>query len=184
MKRLVVAMTLALVWAGSARAEDAPAFKLELKDAPDLPSGKVATVQGTAKPAGDKFFVDSVGVMQPVVITLIAQNKGDAIKIVLGKQRWDEDLKEATTGPDGQVTLKLRTQGEVRMTVSAADKKKYWLVVWVGAEVLPQLAPAVLRGGAAATSSKTSPVVAGLVIALVVLALAFVVRMRRRGGKQ
>jgi hypothetical protein len=122
---------------------DEPAWKLELKPDPTLPSGRVAIVKGAAKSEGEHFFIENAFVLQPVVVTLVAGNPGDALKLVLGKDRWDENLREAVTGPDGKATVKLRTQGEVRMTVSGDGAKPYYLIAWVGDEVKPELAPVV-----------------------------------------
>jgi len=183
MKRLVVAMVM-ICWAGSGRAEDAPAYKVELQPAPDLPSGKVATIKGTATPAGDKLFVEAIGVLQPVVVTVVARHRADHIKIVLGKQRWDEDLRHAATDDSGQVTLKLRTQGELRMTVSADHDADYWLVVWVGDEVKPDFPPALTPMDKVAAAGKSSNAV-GIAIAVVlgVLILILIVWLKRKGGR-
>jgi len=162
---------------------DAPAFKLELKPQPGLPNGKVATIQGTGGLPGDKFFIESVGVLQPVVITLIAKKKGDVLHLVTGKQRWDETIDKADTGADGQVTIKLRTQGEVRMTVSAdGDPKPYYLVVWAGDEVKPDFAPVFtpMNAAAAGGSSTGSIVIAGIIGLLIVI---LVVWLKKRGAK-
>lgn len=112
-----------------------PAWKLELKPEKGLPNGKVAIVKGTAKPGGDRFFIPNVFVLQPVVVTLVAGNPRDELRLVLGKDRWDETLREAATGGDGKAIVKLRTQGELRMTVKGARPGPYYLVAWVGDEV-------------------------------------------------
>ncbi len=113
-----------------------PAFRLELKPAKGAPNGNAAAARGTATPKGDRFFVPNVFVLQPVVVTVFAKKPGDAIKVRLGKDRWDETLLEGITGADGKAILKFRTQGEVRITVSAdAPAKPYSLLVWVGDEV-------------------------------------------------
>jgi hypothetical protein len=182
------------VGASASRADDKrekPAYKLNLKPADGLPNGKVATLQGTANPGGDKFFVESVGVLQPVVVTLVAKNKGDAIKLVLAKQRWDENLRSGTTGPDGMVTLKLRTQGELRMIVSGEGDKPYNLIVWVGDEVKPDFdaAPAITpmkdykgsKAGAAAGSGTTEIVIACVLGGLIIM---LVVWLKRKGAKR
>jgi hypothetical protein len=122
---------------------DDPAWKLDLKADPSLPNGRVAIVKGASRSEGEHFFIENAFVLQPVVVTLVAENPGDALKLVLGKDRWDENLREASTGPDGKAIMKLRTQGEVRMTVSGDGAKPYYLIAWVGDEVKPDLAPVV-----------------------------------------
>ena len=187
MRQVLCLLVCLAVGASIARAEEAPAYKLNLKPAEGLPNGKVATLQGTANPKGDRFFVESVGVLQPVVVTLVAKNKGDVIKLVLGKQRWDEALRQGTTGPNGMVTFKVRTQGELRMTVSGDGAKPYNLIVWVGDEVKPDFAavPAITPmkdyKGAGGGSNTT-----GIIIACVLggLLIVLVVWLKRKGAKQ
>ena len=101
------------------QSEQLPAYKLELKAAPGLSEGKV----------GDRFVVANLGALQPVTVTLIAQNKkDDGIKMVLGKDDWSEKLREARTSAEGQVSIHTRTQGDLRITVLAdGEPKPYWL---------------------------------------------------------
>ncbi len=198
-RAVAIALLVAVLGLPSvAMANEQKAYKLELKEAKGLPNGKVATLQGTAHPEGDQFFVEAVGVLQPVVVTLVAKNPGDEIKVILAKQRWDENLREATTGPDGKAILKLRTQGELRIIVKGEGDKPYNLIVWVGAEVKPDFdahpaltpmksykgsgaagpgAPGKAGGGSGTT---------GIVIAAVlgVLLIGLVVWLKRKGGKR
>jgi hypothetical protein len=136
-------IALLLLAASSSSFGDEPAWKLDLKPDPSLPNGRVAIVKGSSKPEGEHFFIENAFVLQPVVVTLVAEKPGDSLKLVLGKDRWDENLREAATGPDGKAIMKLRTQGEVRMTVSGDGAKPYYLIAWVGDEVKPELAPVV-----------------------------------------
>lgn len=193
---LVVGIAVVLPALANA-ADEGPAFKLELKPAKDLPNGKVATIQGTGHPEGDKFFVEAVGVLQPVVVTLIAQHKGDVVKIRLGKQRWDESLRTAETGAEGQVTMKLRTQGELRMTVTADGEKPYWLVVWAGDEVKPDFTPAIspmksYKGkpggtgsggpGGAGGGGNTNGIIVAIILGAIIIAGAIL--LKRKGGSK
>lgn len=115
---------------------EAPAFKLELKPAKGLPNGNVAALKAIATPVADKYYIPNVFVLQPVVVTVIAANPAEPVKVRLGKDRWDESLMDAVTGPDGKAIIKLRTQGEVRISVSAdAGRRPYKMLAWVGDEV-------------------------------------------------
>jgi hypothetical protein len=138
----VLAACLAL---SLARAADEPAYRLDLKPAKGLPNGRVAALKAVATPRPDKFFIENAFVLQPVVVSLFSENPADVVKIRLGKDRWDEALVEGATGPDGKAILKLRTQGEVRISVSADEgHKPYKLLVWVGDEVKVVPEPAVM----------------------------------------
>lgn len=141
--RLAVAMLL-LALPFAARAEE-PAYRLDLKPAKGLPNGRVAALKAIATRVPDKFYIPNVFVLQPVVVTVFSENPADVVKVRLGKDRWDESLMEGATGPDGKAILKLRTQGEVRISVSAAEgRRPYKLLVWVGDEVKVTPEPAVM----------------------------------------
>jgi hypothetical protein len=185
--KIALMIAVLLVSLVGVAAAEAPAFRLELKPAEGLPSGKVETLQGTAKTEPDQFFVEHIGVLQPVVVTLFAAHKGDKIKMVLAKERWDEKLQEHVTGPEGQVTAKLRTQGELRIIVTAeGEPKPYFLMVWVGDEVKVELASVIVpmsthtrgAGTSVAGGSTLSIVLAVGVVALLVMIVVFAMRKR------
>ena len=192
----IIAILLIVAATASAEEKEKPAYKLELKPDSRLPSGTAALVQGDSNPEGDQFFLENVGVLQPVAITLIAKNEGDQIKLVLAKQRWDEKIRESETGPGKKtVTEKLRTQGEVRMIVKAdGDPKPYLLVVWVGDEVKPDMAPVVSKmkeysgpgagaGSASAGGGSSSTTTAIVVMLGVIIVLLLIIVLRKRGSK-
>ena len=172
--------------------DDQPAFELPLREAPELPSGKAASVQGDSRPQGDNFFIDNIGVLQPVAVTLIAKNDGDVIKLILAKDRWDESIRDISTGPgNSRVTLKLRTQGELRMIVKAdGDPKPYFLVAWVGPEITPDMAPVISpmkdykggpSGGGGGGGDHNGLIAVAIVAGLIVV-VVFV--LRNRGKKR
>ena len=182
---LIITWLGGLAWAQPPKKQ--PDYKLELKPAPNLPSGKAAAAKGKAVATPDHFFVENIGVLQPVVVTLIAKKKGDAIKVVLGKATWEEKFREGVTGPDGQVTLKLRTQGELRIRVSANDSEPlpYLLLVWVGDEIKPELkSVTVSMKDYKAKKSGGSNAFVGIGIALAIVGvLGLVIRKKLRGAR-
>ena len=179
-------------------AEDFTSYKLQLQTNPKFPNGKIRAIEGTADQLGDHFFLEGVGVLQPLAITLVAQHQGDEIEIAFGQDRWDEKIETAKTGPEGEITTKLRTQGDLKMTITASgEPKPYWLFVWVGDEVKPDLASVVTPlktykakhpngpppPPGAKSAGGTSPVmyvIAGALVVIVVLLLLLVVRKRGR----
>ena len=194
----VVLTVVLLVVPRLAVAEDFPSYKLQLQTDPDFPGGKIRAIEGKASPRGDHFFIEAVGILQPVAITLIAQKKGDPIDLALGQGRWDEILETHSTGDKGEVTVKLRTQGELEITVSTkGEPKPYWLLVWVGDEVKKvDLAPVLTPmkaykeknpngppppPGTAAKAGGTSPVLYVIAGALVVIIILLVLMLRKRG---
>jgi len=199
-RRLVVSIGVAalICVVRPAAAGDIPEYKLQMQTSPKVP-GKQRIIDGQAGPQPDRFFVEGLGVLQPVAVTLIAKNKGDEITVAFGQDRWDETIQKATTSADKpEVTTKLRTQGDLKMSVTAAtEPKPYWLIVWVGDPVDPeaQLAPVVVpmsqykrehpdagkRPGAAAGG--TSPVMVVIAVALVAIVLLLALMAFRKKGK-
>ena len=183
---------------GAAFAEDKPkeppAYPLQFKTGYELPNGKVSTWQGMAKPApGDRFFTENLLVLQPIVVTVVAKNKGDKIKVTLAKLRWDEKHMEGSTGDKGKVILKTRTQGDLRIVVTSEDggePKPYYLMVWVGDEIKPQLKPVVTsmkthqaKGGVPGAKGGGGNSKIAIVIAVVLgLGILFLVlKLKKRG---
>lgn len=205
MRRVIVwvvalACISGVAWADEPKEKERPDTQLEFKTGYDLPNGKVATYKGVATAApGDHYFTENLLVLQPIVVTVVAQNKGDKLHLTLAKMRWDDKQMEGSTGKDGKVILKTRTQGDLRVIVTAeggGDPKPYYLMVWVGDEIKPQLKPVVtsmknykptggvgVPGVPAAKGGGSSTV--GIVIA-VVLGLGLIVlvlKLRKRGVK-
>jgi hypothetical protein len=197
---LYVVLSVAVL--GSARqaaAEDIPAYGLQMQTDPRYP-GKHRIVEGEAGPQPDRFFLEGLGVLKPIAVTIIAKNPGDQITVTFGQDRWDEALKTIKTDKNNPgVTAKLRTQGDFKISVTAAqDGKPYWLLVWVGDEVTPELAPVTVPmskykkehpdagkapAKAAASDGGTSPVMIVIAVALVLIVLLLAVVVFRKKGK-
>jgi hypothetical protein len=199
--RWVIVSVVALACAhGVAFAEEnkePPAYPLEFKTGYGLPNGKVSMWRGMAKPyPGDRFFTENVLVLQPITVTVVAAKKGDKIHVALAKMKWDDKHIEGTTGADGKVILKTRTQGDLRVVVTnpgGGDPKPYYLMVWIGDEHKPQLKPVVssMKNHQAAApipgapgvkgsgGSNTLAIVIAVVLGLVIVVL--VLKLRKRG---
>lgn len=196
--RRVLLLGLA-VWfcvARPAAAEDIPSYKLQMQTEPSLPGGKIRIVEGEAVAKPDRFFLEGLGVLSPVAVTIIAKHKGDVIQVAFSKDRWDEVLKTVATSADkNEVTTKLRTQGDLQMAVTATgDPKPYYLIVWLGDEVQPDLAPVTVpmskykaehpdAGKAPAAAGGTSPVMIVIAVALVAIVLLLAFMAFRRKGR-
>ncbi len=133
-------------------------------------------MEGTANGAGDRFFVENLSIIQPVIVTLVTANKDDDVRLQLSKYRFDVADKSASTRGTGKATFKLRTQGEMKIVVTGPLPKKYQLVIWAGDELKPAPPAVVLKGGVSG-----QPRVRWVWIALGVVALSLVaVTLRRR----
>lgn len=181
-----------------AAAGDIPEYKLQMQTSPKVP-GKHRIIEGQAGPQPDRFVLDGLGVLQPVAVTLIAKNKGDEITVAFGQDRWDETIQKATTSADKpEVTTKLRTQGELQISVTAStEPRPYWLIVWVGDAVDPaaELAPVVVpmskykrehpdaAKGPGTAAGGSSPVMVVIAVALVAIVLLLAFMAFRKKGK-
>jgi len=125
--------------------EDESARRLTPRAEPDLPAGKYAFVEGEAGRQPHRFYLENLSILQPITVTLIARNPGDEIRLELGKYRFDQPDRTAATGSDGVVFERLRTQGELKIGVSAeGGPKPYLLSVWVGDEIEAELPPVLV----------------------------------------
>jgi hypothetical protein len=149
-----------------------------LKPDARLSAGKATFAEGTASAAGDRFFVENLSIIQPVIVTLVTGSKDDDVRLQLSKYRFDVADKSASTRGTGRVTFKLRTQGEMKIVVTGPAPKKYQLVIWAGDELKPVPPPVVLQGGVSG-----QPRGRWVWIGLGVVALALVAAAVRRRKK-
>jgi hypothetical protein len=115
-------------------------IKLEFEKDPELGPGAVAVAHGMASAEPSRFWVNGLGINQPVAVA-VAADPGVALNVSLHKFSWDEALRTGTTsGPKGTVAFQLRTQGEVGVKVTAPDgaAAPFTVTIWAGDEVLPR----------------------------------------------
>lgn len=194
---LLVATTLALA---TVTAQAPPhIYKLYLKELPQLPHGKSIAIEGTTDKNGDHFLVEALSVLQPVAVTLITNQVEEPLTLTLHKDRWDEIQRSATTGQTGRCTEKFRTQGDTQIRVSTdGPPRSYYLVVWVGEEVEPDIPSPFISMAAYEKSAASRPeaeagasgtafsfaggavlyVIAGALVLIVVLLAVMVFRKR------
>jgi hypothetical protein len=135
-------------------AKEPQATPLEFKKIERVKNGKFAYVTGTSVADGTRFVASNLLVTQPVTVTLKADNPKDKIRLLVTKSAWNKADREASTGADGRVQVKFRTQGDFGLVVSGAGKP-YRMAVWVGDEVKRPMPPAIVP------KATWKPVVAG-----------------------
>src|SRR5262245_53286357 len=75
-----------------------PVYRLDLRKVPDIPEGDAALVAGNAGATPQRFFVDNLYMLKPVSVTVRAVNPGGVVNVKLTKEKWEEVMREATTG--------------------------------------------------------------------------------------
>lgn len=119
-----------------------PVYKLELRKVEDIPQGTAALVAGEAGSRPDRFFLDNLYMLKPVSITVRAVNPGGVVNVKLTKEKWEDVLREGTTGADNQINFKFRTQGQFQISItSPTPNTPYKMVVWVGDDLKPKSKP-------------------------------------------
>ncbi len=160
------------------------AYRLEPKAVPDLPAGRASMVRGTASATPQRFYVEHMHMMVPVVVTLRPLDRSARLDLAVGKYPWEPPLRQGTVRDGEAVSFSFRTQGEFQVAVSSPQEgTPYKLLVWVGEEVKPQLAPVVVPASQYSGDGGRWPVAwmaAALGVLLVVALGAWHLRRRKR----
>jgi hypothetical protein len=159
-----------------------PVYRLDLRKVPDIPEGDAALVAGNAGAAPHRFFVENLYMLKPVSVTVRAVEPGGVVNVKLTKEKWEEVLREGTTGQDSQVNFKFRTQGQFQISItSPTPDTAYKMVVWVGPDIKPKqkavfVSPSEFKGAGA----KRSWVWLSGGAVIVIAAIALVMRRRKQ----
>lgn len=159
------------------------AYKLNLEDAPALPFGKSKLIEGVADPAGHRFYVPDLSVLQPVTVSLLTKQESDDVQLHLSKYRWDEFDRTASSKGALRTTFNIRTEGELRIVVRGDEPVPYQLLVFVAEPIEPPMPPLVVSQSAYDEGG------AGWIVAVVVGVFAiggiagFLIIRRRRNAQ-
>ncbi len=129
----------------------------------EVTTGTVAAIKGTVDGQGLRFAVGSLSILQPVVITLLARDPADDLKLTLFKKDWKEPRRAGSTGTRGLVAFDFRTEGGVNILVqSSGPPQAFALVAWAGEEIRPSsmkdviVTPAQFKGSARAAGAEAT----------------------------
>jgi hypothetical protein len=147
-------------------------------------------VQAEAGKDEDHYIVENLTILQPVEVLVVTRDPSDDVKVQICKVLWDQPEREASTKGTGAARFAFRSEGDVRIKVSApAGPRAYQLVVWAGDEARPPMrSPFVSmdeyrkRQGGGSGSFMGSPalwVIAGALVVIVALLGVVVMRGRR-----
>ncbi|MGE3274159.1 MAG: hypothetical protein AB7O67_03535 [Vicinamibacterales bacterium] len=178
--RVCSLVVCAVLTATAAYAQDVPAFGLAPKADPAVHNGKVVFAEAMVDRVGMRFLLPEINILQPVALAVATAREDDRVKVVLGRDRWDETIREQTTS-DGATAFALHTQGDIRITLQPEGDEPVHvlLAAWVGDDVTPEMAPILETQAPASGGWMTWVLGAGAVLLLAVAAL-FV--LRRRSG--
>ena len=176
----------------SAQSEQAerPTYGLKLEPSTEVATGRIAMVQAEAGKDEDHYIVENLTILQPVEVLVVTRDPSDDVKVQICKVLWDQPEREASTKGTGAAHFAFRSEGDVRIKVSApAGPRAYQLVVWAGDEARPPMrSPFVSmdeyrkRHGSGSGSFMGSPalwVIAGALVVIVALLGVMVLRGRR-----
>lgn len=139
----IVALALTSLSASAqAPGDQIPVYRLDLRQVEDIPTGTAALVAGNAGEKPDRFFLDNLYMLKPVSVTVRAVNPGSVVNVKLTKEKWEDVLREGSTGAENQVNFRFRTQGQFQVSItSPTPNTPYKMVVWVGPDILPKSKP-------------------------------------------
>jgi hypothetical protein len=180
----------------------APIYSPALKPLPQQPQWKSGMYQGATDSAGHRFVIANLDVLQPVAIMLISAKPEDDLTLRLFRDDFKTPLREASTGDHSTARFQIRTEGDLRMTVTSKQGvKPYQLLVLVGDEVkvpVPSLfvpisyagapaptgaaartaAGAPATGGASSGTSAITWIIAGSLLVIIILLAAILFRKK------
>lgn len=185
LRGVAIATLLALSAHATAQDDAKPKpIRLEPKEMAGVDRGRAVVVKGEIGRDPQRFLLEGISYMHPVAVALRPVNKGDQLSMSITKYAWDRPLRQGET--DGEILRYVfRTEGEFQVTVSGgADATPYRLLVWVGDEVRPEMAPVVVKAseydGASSDGGSWLPwVIAGAAVAAVALLAVLVLRRRK-----
>lgn len=161
----------------------ADVYPLQLIADTALRNGKVAAVEGTAGPRGQKLAVADLSVLQPVEVTLFAVDEHEDLRLDLSKFILDAPARTLSTKGTGYATARFRTQGDLQLTVtSPGGPRPYRLLVWAGDEAPPPVPSLFAATDATGKGSDGPPmmwIIAGL-LAVIAALLGVIVLKRGR----
>lgn len=141
----------------------------------------VARVEGTADEAGKRFFLKGLNVMSPLVIQVLAKDPGEPVDVSLHRFFWTDKDRSGTTNEEGRWGFAGRVHEEVGIWVSAAKSSEFYILAWQGAPA-PQAfgVGMVVPADSADSGSSWTMILVAVVLALLVLAVAYLLIKTRR----
>ena len=147
-------------------------------------AGQLATTEATAGTTPEKYSVQDLDLMQPVAVRIEAVDPARPVTLKAVKAEWDQVYRECTTDAKGACEVRLRTQGNFGLLISARDPKgaPFRLAVWAGEEVKNVPANLVVPAARAQGGWSRTELLLGVIAAVLIAGLVLVTRIVRRKG--
>lgn len=155
-----------------------------LELARDAALGEVdfGAIRGQVDAAGLKLTVGNLSILQPVLVTLIAEDPSREVSLRIFKSDWNEARRTGTTGSEGFAQFRMRTEGAMNLLVEGPTQgAPFVLAVAAGPELTPAMKDifvATRNAGSASGWPKTWLLIVAAAGALV--AVFAVLKMRGR----
>jgi hypothetical protein len=163
------------------------AFKIEPKAWAESKHAKVAKIAGIADDKGQRFVLQGLTTLQPVVLSVEAKNPGDTFTLSVFKSGWKDAKRQVSTATTPLAVTEFRTYGDAQILVaSASGAKPFVLRVVVGEEASRPMRAAFVPMGEyrrrhpEAFSPLRSPWLWGGVAVVLALVAAGVLYLRKR----
>jgi hypothetical protein len=138
---ILVIVTFLAPETARAQVQQPQVFGITLREEPTAKPGRVGAIQGVTDQEGHRFLIEDLDIMQPVVVALVAREPAHPLKLQLLKYDWNKPDRSGVTSADGIATFRVRTQGEMKIFVTSETPQAapYYLLVWVGDEIQPEM---------------------------------------------
>jgi hypothetical protein len=141
----------------------------------------VGRIEGTADEAGKRFFLKGLNVMSPLVIQVLAKDPEEPVDVSLHRFFWTDKDRSGTTNEEGRWGFAGRVHDEVGIWVSAAESSEFYILAWHGAPAPQAFGTGIfVPADSAETGSSWTTTLITVVLALLILAVAYLLIKTRR----
>lgn len=114
-------------------------IEIVLFDDPHNEGVKLGSVVGTLQNQAERLYINGLIEYQPVDLFVAPADPGEEVTVNLVKATWEDVLDTCTSNGDTACQFKVRTLGDVGISISGDTGTEYVLLAVVGAEIRPHL---------------------------------------------
>ncbi|MEO0914242.1 MAG: hypothetical protein AAFY59_14850 [Pseudomonadota bacterium] len=109
--------------------------------------GRSATLTGEALAEPRYYYVPAIDVMSPTVISVLAEDPGQPVKVTLHRHYWNRPDLEGETDASGGWSFTGRIDDSIGIAISADAPAGFVILFWSGEPVPPEVPPILFDGG-------------------------------------